>query len=786
MIYNKYFEALENEKLLSALEAFKKKVNFKNITYIVLSFIVSMLSINAEFSILTFIMFATASLFNVPLILVLISSAVGLALTTLSATTMIKIFAFFLVFTLITSLINIEGITKKYSVFIKFLISTVIVEFIGEFIAGTLIVNILDTTGNIFILSMLYFVFTAGIYVIFNISKGYIYSKEESMSMIIVLAMALTIFKNINIVTFNVYNVLVTILVLIYGWKSGAVAGAAAGLVTGLVMSLVVDVNMSYIIALGFSGAIAGFLSKIGKVAIVIGFVLGNVYLSYYTTGFSELAMRVSEVLIASIALLFIPKKLEAKIENLFDKNNTLKKPYENILDVASTVKNKIGAVSDVFDSLSNITLENTPEDSKETREIIKKYIIDYVENSCISCDRKKVCLNEEKLNLAVDYISLKLENNESIDKSMLDVIDCNFADEIIININEVYNSIKLSRILKQKEQENTVKLSNQYKEVSHILSNIAKNIRNVPVIKNEKQQKIREELKFHGFIVYEDDFIEENQNIEYTFVTDILNNIDKQKKQITTLISDILEQNMTIKLILNSSKKEKSKIKLVSTPEFEIQVGVASEIKNGETISGDSYLSMELQDLKHLTVISDGAGSGINASKGSATVINMLEKLLIGGFDEEKAIEIINSVLKMKANDSVFSTLDTAIINLKDAKAQFIKLGAAPTYILEDAKVTTLNNINIPVGLIKETEYVPICKNLSNNSLVIQISDGVVNENMNPNDNYFTKYIQTMDTSKNVRLISDDLLKFVLKENKNILPDDITIIVSKVKKNKE
>ena len=71
-----------------------------------------------------------------------------------------------------------------------------------------------------------------------------------------------------------------------------------------------------------------------------------------------------------------MPKKLELKLDKLFNQNTTLDAPYENMLDSASDAKNKIGAISNVFDTLSKIELETTPEEEKETREIIKKYII--------------------------------------------------------------------------------------------------------------------------------------------------------------------------------------------------------------------------------------------------------------------------------------------------------------------------------------------------------------------------------------------------------------------------
>ncbi len=782
MIYNKYFENINDSKIVYFLDKVREKVNFKNIFFILLSFIMYIQTANTELSLFTFVLFAIASVFNVPLILVLISSIAGLAFSGITAMTILKLLAFFTVFTLVTSLIDIEGLSRKYSVFIKFILSLVIVEGISQFIAGTLVYNLFGIVGNMLIISALYFIFISGIYVILNLSKGYIYSKEESVAMVVVIAILLSVVSGISISHLSLYNILVTALVLIYGWKSGAVSGVAAGIVIGLWLNVITGVNISYVIALGVSGGIAGILSRIGKVAVVIGFVLGNIYLAYYTNGFSELNLRVSEIVFASVTLLFMPKSIEARLTKLFNKNSSLNEPYENILDVASNTKSKIGAVSEIFNTLSDISIPSTPEDSKETREIIKKYISDYIENTCISCDKRKECMTGEKLDVIVDYISLKLEQNEKINSSMLEM-DCELAEDIIDNVVEVYNSMKLMRILKQKERENSIKLSKQYKEVSHILSNIANNIKNVPIVKNSNRKKLQEELKFHGFLVYEDDYSEENGNIEYVFVTDILNNIDEQKKEIVDIASDILEQNMTIKLILNSSKKEKSKIKIVSIPDYEVQVGIAYEIKEGEEVSGDSYLSQELQDLKQLTVISDGAGNGVNASKGSTAVINMLEKLLSCGFEEEKAIEIINSVIKMKINDTEFSTLDAVIIDLRTADSQFIKLGSAPTYILEDSKVITINNVNIPVGLVKDTEYVPVCKKLKQNSIIIQVSDGVVEDDMKSNDNYFTRIIQNIDVTKSAKVIADELKRQVLREKKNAFDDDITIIVSKINK---
>ncbi|MNI67387.1 hypothetical protein D3C73_1230150 [compost metagenome] len=54
----------------------------------------------------------------------------------------------------------------------------------------------------------------------------------------------------------------------------------------------------------------------------------------------------------------------------------------------------------------------------------------------------------------------------------------------------------------------------------------------------------------------------------------------------------------------------------------------------------------------------------------------------------------------------------------------------------------------------------------------------------MDVNSNYFVKYLEQIDSRKNSKEICDELYKYVLRENKDVLKDDLTIIVSKIKEN--
>ena len=782
MIYNKYLDNDIDEKVGSVINTVKKVVNFKNIMFVLFALLLSTKTFMGDFRPFNYVMLAVASAFEVPLLLVLVASSIGLAIGGYTSS-LILLVVFFLLYNLVTAIVNIEGINKKYTVFIKFFASMCILQIVFSFITGDLFTELFKVLSSIVASGIIYLVTVTGMNVILNLKNGFVYTKEESIMMMLTVAMLVSAGSPISIFGFKLVEIIAFILILLYGWENGAILGATTGLMIGLTYTCLCDVSMAFVVAVAFSGFISGLLRKFGKISVIIAFIAGNIYISYYSNGMTQINTVACEVLVASVVLFFMPKYVERKLDNLFDLGKGLEAVKNNLLSPTKEAKQKIGAVSEVFSNLADITVQTNKETEKETADVIKKYILSYVNNTCFACENINDCIEKENLDQTAEFLAERLENGEPIEQEMLR-FKCRNSKVIIDNLYDIYNNMKVTRILKQRELENIEKVSKQYKEVSKLLNTIAENIKEGELVKDESQKKLREELKFYGFNVYEDEFNRDADSVEYTFVTDILTNIDKQKKQISQLASNILEQNMTIKLILNISKTEKSKIKLVSTPRYNIKTEIISEKKSGEMVSGDTYLQMELQDLRKLTVISDGVGSGKDAAKSSTAVVNILERLLSGGFNEEKAIEIVNSIIKLKGDDELYATLDASIINEKDGECFFIKLGAAPTYLIENGKVVTITSTTIPVGLVDNTDYIPICKKLNDGDFIIQVSDGVVFDDMDPNSNYLKNYLVTCDINKPAKIIAQEIKEVLYLNNGGVLDDDATIIVNKIEKN--
>lgn len=107
---------------------------------------------------------------------------------------------------------------------------------------------------------------------------------------------------------------------------------------------------------------------------------------------------------------------------------------------------------------------------------------------------------------------------------------------------------------------------------------------------------------------------------------------------------------------------QEYETIVCVEGPGYYVLQGVAKMGKNGQKISGDSFLMKTLPGGKEAAILSDGMGSGERALQESGMLVEMLEELLGAGFPVETALSMINTALVMGREEVRFSTVDMSI----------------------------------------------------------------------------------------------------------------------------
>ena len=124
---------------------------------------------------------------------------------------------------------------------------------------------------------------------------------------------------------------------------------------------------------------------------------------------------------------------------------------------------------------------------------------------------------------------------------------------------------------------------------------------------------------------------------------------------------------------------------------------------------------------------LSDGMGSGMEACKESETVVELLEQFMESGFSQETAAKMVNSALVLKGREGMFSTVDICAVDLYTGVCNFLKAGAASTFIKRDHWVESITSESLAAGLVQQIDFETASRKLYHGDYLIMMTDGVL-----------------------------------------------------------
>ena len=566
-----------------------------------------------------------------------------------------------------------------------------------------------------------YKIFSNSLIVITKYGIKKAFSIEEVMGASLIIAVALCAFSKLHVFGLSITNIFSIMIVLFLGWKNGMLVGGTAGITIGMVLGIINSAEPVLVASYAISGMIAGILNKLGKIGVIVGFCVGNAILTYVANGNTVPIITIREILIASLGLLVIPKEVNIDITEIINTTKCLP-TAAGILEENKETANKLNSVSKTIMEMANSYNE-------------------VAENS--------------------------LENHTIENKSKE-----NFKDEVLDSLEDIQENLLYEDILISADE---------------ILDESYKILQEKDEISKEEFIKIIETEKNYKLALPEDsDDIEKIIKIlNNTYRVNKLNTIWKQKEAsnkkvlatqlggVSKVISSIAEN-----IVEPEEQKEKDK------QEYKIVVGASTATKHKSEVSGDSNIRTKLHDGKYMIAISDGMGSGQAAKKSSTTVIQMLERLLKTGFDNEVSIGLINSAVNLNSNEETFATIDISIIDLSNGNIEFVKNGACPTFVKSEDKVEVVKAISFPAGILDKIDMVVYDKDLKENDIIIMCSDGIIESNVEyKNKELWLKELLENITTNDVQKIADIILQEAIDNGYGIAKDDMTVIVSKIMK---
>lgn len=810
------FEDVQNDRTFHIKEFVKNNFTKQKILLYIISFMISLVGFgtDSEFAPFGIAMFAAVLSNCIPVAIVSIIICIANCISFGGANTLN------LILTMLVLVCSILIKKPKYNdqdnekrkLGTRVLFSCLVVQFVGlvfeEFIIYDVLVKIMYSIGSY----IFYKIFVNAIPVINQIGYRKVYAIEEVMGASMLLALACTSLESIYVFGYSVKNILCILIVLIMGWKNGILVGGTTGITVGTVLGVVGKGEPIMIASFAISGMIAGIFSKFGKAGVIVGFILGNIALTYVDNGNTVDIINFQEILIAALGLLAVPKNIKINIEDMYQDVKLLPETTGRNLEENRDTVYKLTAMSETISEIAKTYKEAAAtivdenellEQEKENIKIFEKELqseLDGLEDNILFDDiynpedniiedifdellNKEVIVEKDLINIFAkhnNYI-IGLENNKQIQEDVRKIVKV---------INYSYKVSKLNFIWKKKLDENKKVVSNQLQEVSNAIGNLAEEIEAPKQDEFEAQRKQIIKLLEEKEIIIKDVTIKKQNSgrTEVTLYTNPCENVEKpvcNLKKMTKIVSDVMKQNMILQKqeCALRMKVDDCVYVFVTDNKMSIQVGVAVATKSGSIISGDANVQTKLDDGKYLIAISDGMGSGKEARKSSTMAIAMLNKLLSSGFDKDTSLRLINASLAAINEEDMYSTLDVSIFDLYAQNLEFIKNGACPTYVKNRRNVQVLKSLSLPTGILSDIDLVVYDKDLKDGDILVMCSDGILDSSEEyTNKELWLKFLLEDIETDDVQKIADIIMQEAIDNNYGIPKDDMTVIVAKVK----
>lgn len=674
-----------------------------------------------------------------------------------------------------------QAIISMGSTFLVGMIFLIIEGFAGYYF----IVAILE---SIFVFTTTY-IYSSGISSFRRHIKRSILSTEEIISLILLFGTAIAGIIDVSIYGIYFREVISIMIIIIFGFIGGPPLGAAIGIIIGTILTLIGVTPPVFIGVFGISGMICSIFKDIGRLGSSIGFLLSYVIFSFY---FQEEVMNlewIKTLIVAIVLFITLPKSFILYIKRFitFEPEIGQELYYKRIKDITAQ---QLKGFSDAFLKLSKTFTNLSKKKKSLNQKDISLLIDDVASKVCSSCGLCTHCWENDFYNTYQTVFSIlsAAERKPSIDLNDIprEFVDkCLKLEEFIDTTNRMYELYKLNLLWHNRIVESRELVCEQLKGVSSIIGSLAMEVYGQVYFKEDLERTLRVEFDKEKVIISDVVAVQNKlKKYEVTVKHFPCNGRRLCTKKIVPLVSRVLRRKM--KLANNScagiGNKEECMIKLVEEEKYKILTGVAKETKSSTSMSGDSYSCMQLKDEQFLLALSDGMGSGNRASQESSAAIELLEDFMETGFDKDIAIKMINSVLVLKSNEESFSTLDMSIIDLYSGIAEFIKIGAASTFIKREDSVEIIGSSSLPVGILNTVDIDMSKKKLKNGDIIVMVTDGILDSKKEiiEKEQWFSKVISKIN-NKNPQYIAEYILNIAKSNSNNKVQDDMTVLVARI-----
>lgn len=456
--------------------------------------------------------------------------------------------------------------------------------------------------------------------------------------------------------------------------------------------------------------------------------------------------------------------------------------------EIHETVKRQLEGLSTSFHCLATgfgHTVEMKTElDGQDLEHVMEEVS----EDLCRSCRRFEECW-EQRLDESYSVLSDLLSSGKRAGRLYEDELPIEFLNichrplDLMKEMNRCLVSARRKMLLENAMAESRGMVAGQFEEAARIVEGFSEELGDMGELYKVQKKLVSAQMRMLGVRVKQVlMFHKKERGLELR----VLAKCRVGRCVTTKEVAEYLGKTLNRRLIPHGDKKhivgrQYIEYSFCEMANFKVLSGVSRAVKIEGCLSGDSFSILSPQNGSMVMMLSDGMGSGETASKESTMVIEVLEQLLEAGFREEAAVRLVHSLLLLRPNQTMFSTVDMCALNLYTGTCEIIKAGASATYLKREDWVETISSTSLPAGILEHMDYEIKSKKLYDGDYIIMISDGVLDCIAEEDKEGFLQEVIGKLNCNNPQEMADKILKAALACHGYSPVDDMTVLVSGV-----
>lgn len=516
--------------------------------------------------------------------------------------------------------------------------------------------------------------------------------------------------------------------------------------------------------------------SKHGKIAETLAFLAAFFFFAYqdgaYQFPTGVLLARLLSVVIPSLLFLLLPQALSIKLENelVFYREKHLSRLAINRNRAA--IGDQLFQLSALFRDIQTAFLTLGNKDAEADAKLhVKATLLTSICKQCSGYGNCHAGGLDDCLSRLIDVGCVK-GRASLIDLPAPLAATCGRQSDLLYALNAQLSEYMRYMLEAENAAIGRKLLAEQALGVSEIVKNIALEQSEPLPMYSQKERALAQELNKAGIVCSEILIYGNEESPTISLVTFG----DAKVQKIAAVASQLFQKPLCAADKIALGKHKFCHI-LHKKPPYDAAFGLAHKTKQGEEFSGDTHSVVKIDEGRFLVALSDGMGSGSYAKRVSECTISLLESFYQSKMPRELILSTINRLLTFHQEET-FACVDIAVVDLLQARADVVKIGAPAAFILSETTLQILESDSLPLGILECLRPTVASYQFRAGDTLLFLSDGVTDAFPSTGELY--ELLKTLPHG-NPQQLANDVLAAALNAYGGVAKDDMTALAVKI-----